>query len=57
MAVLKAFDFPVPEQVIKVPKLPFRRGCMKNLRILPIKNQTTEQRCPLSVFLLSAAEC
>ena len=36
----KAFDFPVPQKVIKVPKLPFRRGCMKNLRIVPIEHQT-----------------
>ena len=26
VAVLKAFDFPVPVQVIRVPKLSFRRG-------------------------------
>ena len=43
VAVLNAFDFPVPEQVVKVPKLSFRRGCMWNLRILPIDHQTAEQ--------------
>ena len=41
--MLKAFDFLVPEQVIKVPMLSFRGGCMKNLRILPIEHQTAEQ--------------
>ena len=42
-AVLKAFDFPVPEQVIEVPKLSFRRVCVKHLRILPIEHQTAER--------------
>ena len=52
MAVLKAFDFPVPEQVIKVLKLSFRRGCMKNLRILPIEHQTTEELVEVPTVVL-----
>ena len=36
-------DFQVPEQVIKVPKLSFRRCYVKNLCILPIEHQTAEQ--------------
>ena len=43
VAVLRAFDFLVPEQVIKVPKLSFRRGYVKNVRILPFEHQTAEQ--------------
>ena len=43
VALLKHFDKPVPEQVIKVPKLSFCCGCLTNLRILSTEHQTAEQ--------------
>ena len=57
MAVLKAFDFPVPEQAIVVPKesKSSRRCFVPEFCFLPMGAGGGGADC--RVFLLSAADC